>query len=205
MSSGRRKHDLERPFLLAAIAGLPAAQELFLEHHGALIYAMMRLKRCPLQKREDVFHDVVLKILENLHTLQVRENHSSSAWVAAIARNTTIDTLTAHRREVPDSISLEAVETPSRPDPDLHTLHDALLALPEQLRTPYVLRTLYGLTLHEIAMIEDVSISTVADRCKRAVAFVRRWFIERPISGPLPATGSARPPADEEDDEPDME
>jgi RNA polymerase sigma-70 factor (ECF subfamily) len=72
----------------------------------------------------------------------------------------------------------------------MHTLSDAIEALPLQYREVLVLRELEEMSYKEIARVADIPIGTVMSRLARARALLQRSPMLQAIGGQ--ATGSER-------------
>jgi RNA polymerase sigma-70 factor, ECF subfamily len=95
------------------------------------------------------------------------------SWVVAIVSRKATDRL---RRRRPDDAVLDAAVASSRPDPEdsaitssqMAAVRVALDALPEDLRTAWILREVGGRSYDEIADHLDVPVATVRGRLARA-------------------------------------
>jgi len=120
----------------------------------------------------DVSQDVFVKLFARLH--QFDGQSLFSTWLYRIVVNTAIDHHRAAKRSVPlEDAMIEAAAPAVDPYTRLERrrrISAALLALPEVLRAPVVLRHLEGLSYSEIADTLQVSIGTVASRLSRAHA-----------------------------------
>jgi RNA polymerase sigma-70 factor (ECF subfamily) len=99
------------------------------------------------------------------------------------------------RREVDDQGAADRADAAPLPDEEVERrrrvamLDEMLAALPDDLRTVFVLCEVEGMTAPEVAQIESIPVGTVASRLRRA-----RQQLEVEVRRRLPATpeGSAR-------------
>ncbi len=112
--------------------------------------------------REDAVSECIFKAWKNLEKL--RDERLFRAWVLRILVNECYTLARRRKREVPAESLPEAV---APPDADLW-LHDALLRLPETLRTPVVLHYMEGYAIREIAKILRLPQGTVKTRMRKA-------------------------------------
>lgn len=120
----------------------------------------------------DVAQEVFLKLFARLPQFDSRSTFTT--WLYRVTVNAAID----HRRAIRPSVPLEDAmpdQTNLHVDPYVRLqrrrrIEGALVALPETLRVPVVLRHAQGLSYQEIAEVLQVSIGTVASRLSRAHA-----------------------------------
>ncbi len=125
---------------------------------------------------EDVVQEAYLRaftFFEGLRGDNVR------AWLLSIVRNTCSTWIEKHRGRA-TTVPLERVAQPTSDQPgpeqvalqkDMNEeLHNAVAALPVELREALVLRELEGLSYKEIAQALDVPVGTVMSRLARARA-----------------------------------
>jgi len=120
----------------------------------------------------DIAQEVFLKVFARLPQFESRS--AFTTWLYRVTVNAAID----HRRASRPAVPLEDVmPEPGTPDVDPYVrlqrrrrIEAALVALPDTLRVPVVLRHVQGLSYQEIASVLQVSIGTVASRLSRAHA-----------------------------------
>ena len=146
-----------------------ALAELY-ERHGSAVMALAYRLTGSVQDAEDVLHDVFLGIPESLHRYE--ERGALGAWVSRLAVCTTLDRMRRgrRRREVPlDAARDAAGGDTSNALAAAATLRTALDALPESLRTVYVLKEVEGYSHADIASLLDISVAASEARLSRAV------------------------------------
>ena len=139
--------------------------------HGDTVY---RLALCRLQNAadaEDVYQDVVLRLLEQRSGGWDAEH--LKAWLIRTALNRCAD-LGRSRRRRGGTLSLEEVPDMARPvDEGAAELWDAVARLPEKLRTAVHLFYGEGYESGEIGALLGVPAATVRSRLRRARAELR--------------------------------
>ena len=127
---------------------------------------------------EDLVHDVILKALDSIHTLDL--NHNPRGWMVTILYNLHIDSCRelARRQHVPvDDIQLSSPEpddTPTRFALDENDVRQAAAQLPDELRETYILFAFEGRSYNEIADQLGIAKATVGTRILRARAHLKR-------------------------------
>jgi len=129
---------------------------------------------------DDLIQDVFLATLKDIH--KVKDPARLRAWLA------TVTTRMAKRRRFRSSIrptlshddtddlfDLVADEVPSpESTADLAGNIQRVLSLPDELRTPWLLKHVEGHTLQDVAAQCDCSLSTAARRIQTATGKIRR-------------------------------
>ena len=162
------------PFDLArAAAGDHDAFRLIVERYQAMVYSVAYNVLGDPVDAEDAAQEVFLRCYRALP--QYRGEASFSTWLFRLALSNAVDYGRKQRRrpepvEVPDDIA-------AAPDPgegiDAAALVRALGDLPEDYRTPTVLRDVYGLPYQEIAELTGRPLGTVKVMVHRGRASLR--------------------------------
>jgi RNA polymerase sigma-70 factor, ECF subfamily len=129
---------------------------------------------------DDLIQDVFLATVKDAH--KIKDPARLRAWLATVTtrmakrrrfRSAVHPTLS---REDPDEIiNLTSVEGPSpESTADLSGNIQSVLSLPEELRTPWLLKHVDGLTLQAVAQKCDCSLSTAARRIQTASGRITR-------------------------------
>jgi len=122
--------------------------------------------------REDAVQAALLRAFEKLYTL--REDRFFQTWVVRILINECRAIVRSRRGEIPVERVPER-EAPAGADP---AVHDALLALPAQLRLPVVLHYMQGYPVSEIAKMLKIPQGTVKSRMRKAREALRNCLEE---------------------------
>jgi RNA polymerase sigma-70 factor (ECF subfamily) len=159
-----RGGELDGETLARARAGDPRAFRALYEHHADAVHGFLRRMLHEAAAAEDAVQDTFLRVLRALPGFDPRGPARLSTWIFTIARRVA---LTALERRPP------APEPPaaSVPQPELRlTLEAAVAALPEVLRSTFVLRQGCDLSYEEVAAVEGIDVGTVRSRLHRARA-----------------------------------
>ncbi|WP_029503093.1 sigma-70 family RNA polymerase sigma factor [Lachnoclostridium phytofermentans] len=123
---------------------------------------------------EDIFQDVFIKVNKHLHTFQ--GNSSIKTWILRITINTCKDYLKSayHRKIVPmedfieDSIVSESEFDVIEREETIHTVKEAVMALPEHYRSVILCVYYEELSMEEAAKVLELPVGTVKSRLARA-------------------------------------
>jgi len=129
---------------------------------------------------DDLIQDVFLATLKDIH--KVKDPARLRAWLATVTtrmakrrrfRSTIRPTLSHDDAE--DLFELIAEDVPSpESTADLAGNIQRVLSLPDELRTPWMLKHVEGHTLQDVAAQCDCSLSTAARRIQTATGKIRR-------------------------------
>jgi RNA polymerase sigma-70 factor (ECF subfamily) len=157
---------------------------LFYRQAAAGIYAYLyRLCGCP-HLAEDLLQETFLAVFRGLADFKARS--SPRTWLYAIATNKFLDHCRNRWGKVQlDSESIEALPS-SGPVPleeliekeESRRIHEAILALPPELRTALLLVRFEELKYREAAQILGISLSTVRMRLHRALCILAQTLGE---------------------------
>jgi RNA polymerase sigma-70 factor (ECF subfamily) len=172
-------------------------ERLVLPHLDAA-YNLARWLARDTHDAEDVVQDACIRALKYAGSLH---GNDARAWFLTIVRNAFYDWLGRNRpAEIvhEDDEKIAARIDPTSPNPEhealrraeMHSLSDAIEALPLQYREVLVLRELEEMSYKEIARVADVPIGTVMSRLARARALLQRSPLLQAIGGQ--ASGSER-------------
>lgn len=194
----------------AARRGDPDALEKLLRRHHDRLHRLCR-RLCPDRgDAEDATQEALIAIVRGLERYDGRA--AFTTWSYRVATNACLDQLRRRgRRPVPADPGLHADGAPAPAatepgvapvDPGDHavasearaTIADALDALPEEFRTPVVLRDVADLDYAEIAALLDLPPGTVRSRISRGRA--RLAELLPPHLRPRASTGNPTEPAD---------
>ncbi len=124
--------------------------------------------------REDAVQSCLEKAWKRRRAL--REERYLKTWLVRILINECYDIHRRRAREAPR----ELPERAAPPDAD-RELHDALMRLPEELRTPIVLHYMDGYPVQEIASVLRLAQGTVKSRMRRGRAMLKEWLSEEDV------------------------
>lgn len=144
------------------------------EHRGELKSFILKRVRGAAEA-EDILHDVFLKMLAGLGSVQ-RVDHLR-AWLFTVARNAVADHFRSKRptQELPEDLADHGQEGASGQVEDVGAcLRPMIDALPENLRLAVVLADLEGLRQREVAQRLGISLPAVKSRVLRGRLLVRR-------------------------------
>ncbi|MFN7183151.1 MAG: RNA polymerase sigma factor [Thermomonas haemolytica] len=164
------RHLLER-----TAAGDQDALRQILDLHGQAVFAFALRRLGSPEDARDVLNDTLLALWQQAHR-SLAKTSSLRAWLLGIARHKIADILRARGqawREIADEDgTLLATATDPDPSPlerlcqacDAFRLEEALQTLPEVQREALYLFTYEGLSLADIATIQQVPQATVGTR-----------------------------------------
>lgn len=173
---------------LVALAqeGNPDAFSLLVERHQTMVYNLALGKTGSPQDAEEVTQTAFLKAWQGLPAFQGKAAFSS--WLYRLTVNAAIDLLRQRSRR-PQTLSLDDPDLPPVPDPAedpqaqaeaqerRRQLWQAIDALPEVHRTPFLLREMEGYSYREIAKALGLEEGTVKSRLARARVLLRSELI----------------------------
>lgn len=159
------------------------------EHRGELKSFILKRVRGTAEA-EDILHDVFLKMLAGLGSVQ-RVDHMR-AWLFSVARNAVTDHFRSKRpmAELPEDLADHGPEQGSGQMEDMGAcLRPMIDALPDKIRVALVMADLKGVKQREVAERLGISVSAVKSRILRGRILVRR-MVEDCCSLELDARGS---------------
>ena len=133
-------------------------EALVTDHEQALYRAALAILGDP-QEAEDAVQDAFLKFLEKAP----EDLEHPGAWLMRVLVNGCKSRLRARRRHP----WVELLDVYPAPDGDSREVLEAVMALPEKLRTVIHLHYYEGYAVREIAQLLGVTVSTVKMRMKR--------------------------------------
>ena len=146
--------------------------------YGVAVYRIAYRLTGSAADAEDVLHDVFVGLPEALRGYEVRT--SFDGWLRRVAARTALMRLRRHgrRREEPLGIAHEPVQR-SGDDVDRIALERAIAALPETLRSVFVLREIEGYAHADIAGLLGIGVAASEVRLHRAKRELRRILRSR--------------------------
>jgi RNA polymerase sigma-70 factor (ECF subfamily) len=154
-----------------------ALSELYARHGQAMMVLAFRLTGSRADA-EDILHDVFLGLPEALQRYE--ERGSLESWLKRVTARLALTRLRSRdrRREVALDDRLQAAATDQLDD--LSVVQHAIDALPDALRTVFVLREVEGYTHAEIAELLDITPNASEVRMHRAIKSLRRTLGAQP-------------------------
>ena len=192
--------DKRESLRLAELAqqGDAAAFEALVTAHEKMVYNLVYRMVGNTEDAQDISQEVFLKAYRYL--ARFNRQASFSTWIYQIAVNTAIDEL--RRRKGKETLSLEEeyegdkknfhkqyaspgpnVEEQVLEKEGLHSLKQAVFALPEEQKTVVILRDMEGFSYEEIARITGTALGTVKSRLARGREQLRRWLLAEKETG----------------------
>lgn len=175
-SNARERHPPPDPSpadLAAAAAGDQQAFRLIVERYQTMVYSIAYNVLGSHVDAEDAAQEAFLRCYRCL--AEYRGEASFSTWLYRVALTTAVD---YRRRERRRPQPVDVPDVADDVEPELHgltaaDLTAALADLPEDYRTPTVLRDVYGLPYQEIADITGRPLGTVKVMVHRGRASLR--------------------------------
>jgi RNA polymerase sigma-70 factor (ECF subfamily) len=161
----------EAEVIQRVLGGDGASFRLLVERYAGPVARLIRNITGDDQAWEDLAQEVFLTAYEKLGTFDPDKSRFST-WLFTIARNKSVN---AARKKRPIYLA-DPPERPGRDTPEdtvareefFAALDRALLALPLEQRTAFVLAELEHLSYEQVAQIEGVRLGTVKSRVSRA-------------------------------------
>lgn len=169
----------------AARRGDAAAMDLLLRRHYDRVHAVCRRIAGGTRDADDAAQEAMIRIVRNLHRFDGRS--AFGTWAYRIATNTALDELRRRQRRPQLHVVVDHDDERTAFEPaddrahrhvdavaDRMAIDAALAALPDEFRTPVVMRDVGDLDYAEIADALGIPIGTVKSRIARG----RRMLVE---------------------------
>lgn len=162
------------------------AQKLLMDRHGKAIYRYVRNELDDATAAADVQQRVFIAANKDLP--KFAERSAVRTWLFAVARNRILDYLKSKKREQQRLVFDDTIDAPDAAPPlddrlDDNRLHAALTEcvreLPDQIRTPVLLRYVHGFSFEQIGEICKEKPGTIQARVARAMDKLRRCITLR--------------------------
>jgi RNA polymerase sigma factor (sigma-70 family) len=170
------------------IAGDENCFATLLRRHKSRIYATIYLIVKERKVAEDLFQDVMFKIINMLRDRKYNEEGKFVQWSVRIARNMAIDHFRKVQRNplvhesadydifAKNQRTTDSVETKIIRDETHRYLRDMIQELPAKQREVLIMRHYSELSFKEIAELTDVSINTALGRMRYAIINLRKMM-----------------------------
>ena len=154
-----------------------AYQELFARHRDPIWSYLLR-RTGDSEGSSELFQDVFMRVWRSAHTYQ--SNQPFRPWLYRVASNVARDTYRHQSRQV-DTTSEEFEFPDNRINDPLSTrdLESAIQALPDTLRSAFILGAVHGMDHREVASALGISAENARARISRARVRLRNQLVER--------------------------
>ncbi|MCA9213396.1 MAG: sigma-70 family RNA polymerase sigma factor [Planctomycetales bacterium] len=160
---------------------------LIVRRYAGIVMGVCRRSTKDSHDAEDAFQATFMVFAKNAH--KVRDAAALSSWLHGVALRTSLRINRQSTRQLSNSLDDEPMTT-KEVDPFEQLSNkfanqktdEELNQLPEQLRTPMILRYLSGMNNNEIADQLNLSVSAVEGRLKRAKSKLRARLMRHGIS-----------------------
>jgi RNA polymerase sigma-70 factor, ECF subfamily len=188
------KPEFDAALLARARRGDEAAFRALYDHHADAVFRFVARMLRDETAAEDALQEVFVRVFSALPRFDPAGPARLSTWIFTIARRvalTAIERTQQLRRREGDPPPPAAAATVTH---DLRlVLEAAVAALPEAMRSTFVLRECCDLSYEEIAVVEAVDIGTVKSRLHRARANLAAGLSDEPDPAFAP-TVTPKPP-----------
>lgn len=169
------------------IAGNDKCFQLLLDRHKSRIFTTIYLIAKDRAIAEDLFQEVMIKVVNMIRAGQYNEEGKFLPWVSRIARNLAIDHFRKVQRtpltrendnyDIFASALNKADESPEQKiirQENVRYVREWIQQLPEKQREVLIMRHYADLSFREIAELTNVSINTALGRMRYALINLRR-------------------------------
>lgn len=144
--------------------------------YGRLIYSIGYQIVNNTSDADDVFQDVMLKIIKQAHTY--RSGTNPKAWILSITRTCAIDVVKKRTKDVRlDDIELSLSDSCNNID-DMLMLRSAMQKIDDSERTIIALKLYAGLSHREIASVMGINLFSAQKKYQRALAKLKKYYEE---------------------------
>ncbi|PKL44771.1 MAG: hypothetical protein CVV41_05230 [Candidatus Riflebacteria bacterium HGW-Riflebacteria-1] len=179
------KHErTDQELVQAVLAGELETFAELVERYERLVFSFLLTRLNDLQEVEDIVQETFVKAFRHLASFDCERRFA--AWLLTIARNLLIDSRRKAGRSVASTnlvnevmLTDSAREAGSQPSEIVvrrerfRSIVVMIQELPEELRTPFLMRVINELPYQEIAEILDVPLQTVKNRIFKARGILR--------------------------------
>ena len=179
------KHErTDEELVHAVLAGELETFAELVERYERLVFSFLLSRLNDLQEVEDIVQETFVKAFRHLASFDCERRFA--AWLLTIARNLLIDSRRKAGRSVASTTLVNEVmltdsarEASSQPSEIVvrrerfRSIVVMIQELPEELRTPFLMRVINELPYQEIAEVLDVPLQTVKNRIFKARGILR--------------------------------
>jgi len=172
------------------LQGDDAAWEMVVKAYGRRIYNLSYRYMARREEAEDLTQEILIRVYQNLKSYRP-EAGSFQNWILRVARNQIIDRYRQVRRyprmEGSEELESTGFQDDKIPNPQraaeqteaARILHEALQALPPELKEAVILRDIEEMPYQEIADLLSVPEGTVKSRINRGRLELSKVLIKR--------------------------
>lgn len=170
----------ERDLISRVRAGDAGAERALYDAHVDRVYRLAYRLAGNDDRARDFTQETFIRVFDRLETF--RGASALSTWIYAIAHSVILNGLRRDkrfRRETDLDHGAEVASGSRHAEPDLKArLHDAIAALPEKYRVPFVMHEVEGFTHEEIAAVQGIEVGTSKAQVSRAKAKLRETLAQ---------------------------
>ena len=182
------RNALDRELVRAFIQGNEHAFAELLDRHKSKIFTTIYLIVKDREVAEDLFQDVMIKVVRMIRSGKYNEEGKFKPWVTRIARNLAIDhfrkqqrTPLQHENDSFDIFSIiprgdDNAEQKIIKDENGRYIRELIQQLPDKQKEVLIMRHYGELSFKEIAKITKVSINTALGRMRYALINLRKMM-----------------------------
>jgi RNA polymerase sigma-70 factor (ECF subfamily) len=172
------------------LQGDDAAWEMVVKAYGQRIYNLSYRYMARREEAEDLTQEILIRVYQNLKSYRP-EAGSFRNWILRVARNQIIDRYRQVRRyprvDGSDELEVRNLQDDRIPNPQraaeqteaARILHEALQALPPELKEAVILRDIENMPYQEIADLLSVPEGTVKSRINRGRLELSKVLIKK--------------------------
>ncbi len=183
---GRFEALSDQDLITAARGGSDLYFGELVDRHTILVYRVARSITGSHEEAEDVVQETFLRAFKSLEKFDISRS-TFKTWLLTIARNQSINIVSSFRRKTlkffsdreEDEPELEFASNPLSQEPldaeaqlslkqQFHAMDKALKKLPERQRTALLLKSQESMSYDEIAVVMNISVSSVESLIFRA-------------------------------------
>lgn len=181
----------DRELVREFIAGNDHAFATLLDRHKSRIFTTIYLIVKDRAVAEDLFQDVMIKVVKMIRAGKYNEEGKFLPWVVRIARNLSIDYFRKEQRtplqrenDKFDIFNIIPQQEPSIEqciikDENARYVRELIQRLPDKQKEVLIMRHYGELSFKEIAKLTDVSINTALGRMRYALINLRKMMEDR--------------------------
>lgn len=159
-------------------------EEIYHEHKKLIKYLALN-KLHDEQLAEEVIHEVMLAVIDNIKSLQNRDANGIKSFIYITTRNISIDILRKELRRKAENIDDLPIHMQNAHDPqeslNKKIMMDCIAEMPPIYRDILELTAYYGMTIKECAKSLKITPETARKRLERARVIIRTKLEEEEL------------------------